>query len=68
MEINYFGTIALTKAVLPIMQNQQSGHIITISSLSGKFGFFIRSAYDAAKFAQVGFFESLSLEEEKNSS
>ena len=66
MEINYFGTIALTKAVLPIMQNQQRGHIITISSLSGKFGFFLRSAYAAAKFAQVGFFESLRLEEEKN--
>ena len=55
MEINYFGTLGLPKAVLPVMQNQQSGHIITISSLSGKFGFFLRSAYSAAKFAQVGF-------------
>ena len=66
MEVNYFGTIALTKAVLPIMQNQKSGHIVTVSSLSGKFGFFLRSAYAASKFAQLGFFESLRLEEEKN--
>ena len=43
MEINYFGTIGLTKSVLSIMQKQQKGHIVTISSLSGKFGFFLRS-------------------------
>ena len=66
MEINYFGTIALTKSVLPIMQDQKSGHIVTVSSSSGKFGFFLRSSYSASKFAQVGFFESLRLEEEKN--
>lgn len=66
MEINYFGTIALTKAVLPTMQKQQSGHIIVISSIAGKFGFFLRSAYAASKHALQGFFESLLLEEEKN--
>ena len=66
MEINYFGTIALTKSVLSIMQDQKSGHIVTVSSSSGKFGFFLRSSYSASKFAQVGFFESLRLEEEKN--
>lgn len=66
MEINYFGTVALTKAVLPIMQKQKSGHLVVISSLSGKFGFYLRSAYSASKFALVGFFESLRLEEEKN--
>jgi len=66
MEVNYFGTIALTKAVLPIMQKQQSGHIIAISSIAGKFGFFLRSAYSASKHALHGFFESLYLEEEKN--
>ena len=48
------------------MQKQKSGHIATISSSSGKFGFFLRSSYSASKFAQVGFFESLRLEEEKN--
>ncbi len=66
MEINYFGTIALTKAVLPYMQEQKSGHIIAISSIAGKFGFYLRSAYSASKHAIQGFFESLLLEEAKN--
>jgi dehydrogenase/reductase SDR family member 7B len=66
MEVNYFGTVALTKAVLPVFQQQQSGHILVISSIAGKFGFFLRSAYAASKHALQGFFESLSLEEEKN--
>ena len=66
MEINYFGNIALTKAVLPFMQQQKSGHIVVISSIAGKFGFFLRSAYSASKHALHGFYESLRLEEEKN--
>lgn len=66
MEINYFGNVALTKAVLPYFQKQKSGHIIVISSISGKFGFFLRSAYSASKHALHGFYDSLLLEEEKN--
>jgi short-subunit dehydrogenase len=66
MEINYFGNIAMTKAVLPYMIAQKSGHIVVISSLSGKFGFFLRSAYSATKHALHGFYESLLLEEENN--
>lgn len=66
MEVNYFGNIALTKALLPYFKKQQNGKIVVISSLSGKFGFFLRSAYAASKFALVGFYESLRLEEEKN--
>lgn len=66
MEINYFGTIALTKAVLPYFQRQQSGHFVVISSIAGKFGFYLRSAYSASKHALHGFFESLLLEEAKN--
>lgn len=66
MEINYFGTVALTKAILPYMQKQQAGHIIVISSISGKFGFYLRSAYCASKHALHGFFDSLLLEEAKN--
>lgn len=66
MEINYFGNVALSKAVLPIFQKQQSGHYIVISSIAGKFGFFLRSAYSASKHALHGFYESLMLEEEKN--
>jgi short-subunit dehydrogenase len=66
MEVNYFGAVALTKAVLPVMQKQRSGHIVAISSIAGKFGFYWRSAYAAAKHALQGFFESLYLEEAKN--
>ena len=66
MEINYFGNIALTKAVLPYFRAQKSGHIIVISSIAGKFGFYLRSAYSASKHALQGFYESLLLEEAKN--
>jgi short-subunit dehydrogenase len=66
MEINYFGPMALTKAVLPIMKKQGSGHIVVLSSIAGKFGFYLRSSYSAAKHALHGFFDSLRLEEEKN--
>lgn len=66
MEVNYFGNIALAKAVLPVFKQQKSGTYVIISSLSGKFGFFLRSAYAASKHALVGFYESLRLEEENN--
>lgn len=66
MEINYFGNIALTKAVLPYMQKVKSGHIVVISSIAGKFGFFLRSAYSASKHALQGFYESVLLEEAKH--
>lgn len=66
MEVNYFGNIALTKAVLPYFRKQQSGQFLVISSIAGKFGFFLRSAYSASKHALHGFYESLLLEEEKN--
>jgi short-subunit dehydrogenase len=64
-EINYFGTIALTKAVLPYMIRQKSGHILATSSISGRFGFPLRSAYSASKQALHGFFETLYLENKK---
>ena len=66
MEVNYFGNVALTKEVLPIFRKQKSGQFIVISSIAGKFGFFLRSAYSASKHALHGFYESLMLEEEKN--
>jgi len=65
-EINYFGTIALTKAVLPYMIRQKSGHIAATSSISGRFGFPLRSAYSASKQALHGFFETLYLENKPN--
>lgn len=66
MEVNYFGNIALTKAVLPFMLKCGSGHIIVISSIAGKFGFYLRSAYSASKHALQGFYESLAMEESAN--
>ncbi len=66
MEINYFGNIALTKAVLPYMRKEKWGQIVVISSIAGKFGFPYRSSYSASKHALQGFYESLLLEEAKN--
>lgn len=61
-EINFFGTIALTKAILPYMISRKSGHILATSSISGRFGFPLRSAYSSSKQALHGFFETLYLE------
>lgn len=63
MEVNYFGNIALTKVVLPVFRHQKSGQILVVSSIAGKFGFYLRSAYSASKHALHGFYESLRLEE-----
>ena len=65
-EINYFGTIALIKAVLPYMINQKSGHVIATSSITGRFGFPLRSAYSSSKQALHGFIETLFLENKQN--
>jgi dehydrogenase/reductase SDR family member 7B len=62
MEVNFFGAVALTKAVLPAMIENKSGHIVVISSLVGKFGTPLRSGYAAAKHALHGFFDSLRAE------
>ena len=62
MEVNYFSYVALTKSVLPQFIKQNAGHIVVISSVAGKFGFHLRSAYSAAKHALHGFFESLRME------
>jgi dehydrogenase/reductase SDR family protein 7B len=62
MEVDYFGPVALTKSVLPFMIRRKQGQIVVISSVSGKFGFFLRSSYSSAKHALHGFFESLRME------
>jgi len=59
---NFLGTVALTKAVLPVMIKQQNGHIAVISSLVGKFGTPKRSSYSASKHALHGFFDTLRAE------
>ncbi len=65
MEINYFGAVILTKKVLPHFLNQGRGHFIVTSSIVGKFGFPLRSAYSASKHALHGYFESLRAEYEQ---
>ncbi len=62
MELNFFSPVALTKLVLPGMLKNGSGHIVVVSSISGKFGFPWRTAYTASKHAVQGFFEALRAE------
>jgi len=59
MEIDYFSGVTLTKALLPAMIENGYGHIGVTSSISGKFGWPLRSAYSAAKHALFGFYKSL---------
>ena len=66
MEINFFGNIYLTKLVIPRMIDYGNGHIVAISSITGKFGFPLRSAYSASKHALHGFYDSLRAEIKKN--
>jgi NAD(P)-dependent dehydrogenase (short-subunit alcohol dehydrogenase family) len=61
-ETNFFGTVALTQAALPVMRRQRSGHIIMISSIGGLHGSVSISSYSASKFALEGWTESLRLE------
>ncbi len=65
MEINFFGVVALTKAVLPSMIENGGGQLAAVSSLVGKFGFPYRSAYSASKHALHGFFETILAENYK---
>jgi len=65
MEVNYFSAVNLSRAVLPYMLRQKQGQLVVISSIAGKFGFYLRSSYSAAKHALHGYFESLRLETEK---
>ena len=61
-ETNYFGTIALTKCLLPYFRKRKSGQFVVITSVVGKFGTALRSSYSGSKHALHGFFESLRAE------
>jgi NAD(P)-dependent dehydrogenase (short-subunit alcohol dehydrogenase family) len=62
METNFFGPLNVTRAVLPLLRNQRSGQVITVTSTAGFVGGSFTSAYAASKFALEGWMESLSLE------
>jgi NAD(P)-dependent dehydrogenase (short-subunit alcohol dehydrogenase family) len=61
-ETNFWGHVAMTKAALPIMRHQRSGHVIMISSIGGLHGAISISSYNASKFALEGWSEALRLE------
>jgi len=62
LKINYLGTVALTKALLPYFIENKSGHFVVTSSIVGKIGTPLRSSYAASKHALHGFFDSLRAE------
>jgi short-subunit dehydrogenase len=59
MEVDVLGQIALTKAALPVMLEQESGQIAITSSVAGKIGVPYRTGYCAAKHAVMGFYDGL---------
>ena len=61
-ETNFFGQVAVTRAVLPLMRRQRAGHIILVSSIGGRVSAPVIGAYDASKFALEGWSESLRIE------
>lgn len=61
-ETNYFGTVGLTKCLLPYFLRRGSGQFAVITSVVGKFGTALRSSYSGSKHALHGFFESLRAE------
>jgi len=59
---NYFGTVALSKALLPYFVAKKKGHFVVVTSVVGKIGTPLRSSYAASKHALHGFFDSLRAE------
>ncbi|MGJ8744315.1 SDR family oxidoreductase [Polaribacter sp.] len=66
MDINYLGTVALTKAILPHFIKNKNGHFVVTTSIVGKIGTPLRSSYAASKHALHGFFDSLRAEQHQN--
>ena len=66
MEVNYLGTVALTKALLSYFITHKKGQFVTVTSLMGKFSSPYRSGYCGVKHALHGFFDALRMEHEKD--
>lgn len=62
MDINYFGSVFVTRAVLPKMKERRNGTIVFVSSIAGLFGLYGYSAYSASKCALKGLAECLQME------
>ncbi|MBF0598424.1 oxidoreductase [Faecalibacter rhinopitheci] len=62
VDVNLFGTVNVIRNVLPYLRQQQSGHIINISSNAGYVGFANATSYNASKFAVIGLSEGLASE------
>ena len=61
-DTNFFGSVAVTRALLPQMRQQGFGHVVMVSSISGRLGFSGVSSYAASKFALEGWTETLRYE------
>ncbi|MBL4643457.1 MAG: SDR family oxidoreductase [Flavobacteriaceae bacterium] len=66
MDVNYLGTVGLTKALLPHFIKNKKGQFVVTTSIVGKIGTPLRSSYAASKHALHGFFDSLRAENHKN--
>ena len=62
IKVNFLGTVALTKALLPHFIERRSGRFVVVTSVTGKIGTPLRSTYAASKHALHGFFDSLRAE------
>lgn len=62
MEVNFFGAVAVTRAVLPVLREQRRGHLVQMSSMGGLVGLPFAGGYIASKWALEGITESLAQE------
>lgn len=66
IDVDYLGTVALSKALLPHFIKNKNGHFAVVTSLMGKFSSPYRSGYCGAKHALHGFFDALRMEHQKD--
>jgi 3-dehydrosphinganine reductase len=62
MDVNYLGTVYVTRAVVPQMKARRAGRIVFVSSQAGQLGLYGYTGYSASKFALRGFAEALQME------